>query len=71
MIKSNLHIVYSSLHVYYYVHTTYYVYIIRIEVLNEASRGAGAQACDYKRQVVGSVPTRGNEIFNILISSLW
>ena len=31
---------------------------------------AGAQACDCTSQVVGSIPTRGNETFNMFISSL-
>ena len=37
----------------------------------EATRGAGAQACDYKHDRLWHVctfPTRGNEIINILIS---
>ena len=35
-------------------------------VIKVASRDAGAQVCDYKRGTrldVGSIPTRGNEIF--------
>ena len=39
-----------------------------------ASRSAGAQSVPVNRLVVGSIPTRGNEIFiyiYILISSLW
>ena len=40
----------------------------------EASRGAGAQSVPVNRLVVGSIPTRGDEIFiyiYIFISSLW
>ena len=40
----------------------------------EASRGAGAQSVTVNRLVVGSIPTRGDEIFiyiYIFISSLW
>ena len=40
----------------------------------KASRGAGAQSVPVNRLVVGSIPTRGDEIFiyiYIFISSLW
>ena len=40
----------------------------------EANRGAGAQSLPVNRLVVGSIPTRGEEIFiyvYIFISSLW
>ena len=42
--------------------------------LTEASRGAGAQSVPVNRPIVGSIPTRGDEIFiyiYIFISSLW
>ena len=35
------------------------------------SRGAGAQECDSKCGVVGSILTQGNGFFIIFISSLW
>ena len=34
----------------------------------KASRETRAQACDFKGDRLGSIPTRGNEIFHILIS---
>ena len=34
-----------------------------IELINKASRGAGAQSVPVNRLVVGSIPTRGEEIF--------
>ena len=38
----------------------------------QSSRGAGAQACDCKRDRVWvRSPLEENEIFNILMSSLW
>ena len=34
-----------------------------IKIINKASRGAAAQSVIVSRLVVGSIPTRGDEIF--------
>ena len=43
--------------------------VLVICICIEASRGAGAQGVIV--DVTGSIPVRGNEMFNIFISSLW
>ena len=37
----------------------------------EASRGAGAQACDFERDSRRQDLSHGNKIFNVFVSSLW